>query len=246
MTPFRIAAHRRSRANCSSRFNLDPVLLVALAIATVLHLAFLGRSGQSRRSAFAGWGVTTFALVSPLCALSVALFSARVAQHMVLILVAAPLLARTWPSRRRRFAPPAMWASAVGFAVLLWLWHMPGPYAATFHSTLVYWTMHVTLFGSAVVLWMTLMHHAPADAPPALAVGAVTSVQMGFLGAILTFAGHPLFAPHALTTFSWGFSPLLDQQLGGALMWVPGIFLFVAVLLRSATIAWSGARKIAT
>jgi putative membrane protein len=54
---------------------------------------------------------------------------------------------------------------------------------------------------------------------------------MAFLGAIVTFAGRPLYAPHALTTVAWGLTPLQDQQLGGAIMWVPAGVLFVAAIL---------------
>ncbi len=50
--------------------------------------------------ALAGWLIAASALLSPLCALSVALFSARVAQHMILVLVAAPLIGMAWPRHR--------------------------------------------------------------------------------------------------------------------------------------------------
>jgi putative membrane protein len=63
-------------------------------------------------------------------------------------------------------------------------------------------------------------------------------MQMGLLGAILTLAEHPLFAPHLLTTQAWGLTPLEDQQLGGALMWVPGIVLFLLTSLRSLQRLW--------
>jgi putative membrane protein len=45
-------------------------------------------------------------------------------------------------------------------------------------------------------------------------------MQMGLLGAILTFARFALYAPHYLTTQQYGFSPLDDQQLAGLIMWV--------------------------
>jgi putative membrane protein len=118
------------------------------------------------------------------------------------------------------------------FASFLWLWHLPAPYDATLHSDAIYWTMHVTLFGSAVLLWRELL--ALERRPFALvAAGTVASMQMGFLGAVLTLAGRPLFAWHYLTTEAWGFTPLADQQLGGALMWVPGGVLFLWLALRT-------------
>ncbi len=64
-------------------------------------------------------------------------------------------------------------------------------------------------------------------------------MQMGLLGAVLTFAGHPLFWPHLLTAPLWGLTALRDQQLGGVFMWVPGIGLFLFAALRSLSRLWS-------
>jgi putative membrane protein len=220
-----------------SRFNLDPVLLLGLAVLLAVHL---GRVRHRRGLALAGWTVATAALVSPLCALSVALFSARVAQHMILVLVAAPLIAVALPSGP---TPPAhfarqLWLATTLFFVSLWFWHMPVPYEATFSATWIYWTMHGTLFGSAVLLWRALLHHPPARTTDVLAAGALSSIQMGLLGAVLTFAGRPLFSRHLLTSPLWGLTPLHDQQLGGVFMWVPGIALFLFAAIRSLSQLW--------
>jgi putative membrane protein len=58
-------------------------------------------------------------------------------------------------------------------------------------------------------------------------------VQMGLLGALITFAGEPLYAPHLLTTAAWGLTPLEDQQLGGLIMWAPAaaVYLVAALLV---------------
>ena len=80
------------------RFNLDPVLIGSLLILAGLHVRAVRRSGVAGYVA-GGWLIAAAALTSPLCALSVSLFSARIGQHMVLILIAAPLigaLVLTW------------------------------------------------------------------------------------------------------------------------------------------------------
>lgn len=223
----------------AARWNLDPVLiaiLVALGLAYALG-AGRARLGVGERAAFAaGFGVTALALVSPLCPLSVALFSARVGQHMLIALVGAPLVVVGRPGAAFRTLLPARVkpilpeigpiTAGLLFAVALWLWHMPVPYAATFRSDAVYWLMHVTLFGTACLLWHSLLTRE-GGALVGMAVGIGTSIQMGFLGAILTLADHPLFPEHRLSAPPWGFSPLADQQLGGVLMWVPGCSVFV-------------------
>ena len=215
-----------------TRFNWDPVLITALLVLAAIHIAW--QPERARRTyAACGWGIAAFALISPLCALSVSLFSARVAQHMILILAAAPLLALALPGASPRFARARLWSACSIFFVALWFWHMPRPYDATFASTFVYWTMHVTLFGSAVLLWRELLQNGHQHTVDVLTAGALTSMQMGMLGAVLTMAARPLFFWHLTTTQAWGLTPLEDQQLGGVFMWVPGIALFLWAALRS-------------
>jgi putative membrane protein len=173
----------------------------------------------------AGWLVALIALISPLCALSVALFSARIGQHMALTLVAAPLMARGLAF----VGPRSPMAAATAFLALLWFWHAPLPYAATFASSVIYWAMHLSLIGSAVWLWAQLLEGPPS--PARLAAAVVSMVQMGLLGALLTLAPRALYGPHQLTTAAWGLTPLQDQQFGGALMWSPGGLVFLAVAL---------------
>ncbi|HEY1899018.1 MAG TPA: cytochrome c oxidase assembly protein [Steroidobacteraceae bacterium] len=208
------------------RFNLDPILIAVLILAAMAHLYYLRRQGGAS-TALAGWAITGVALISPLCALSVSLFSARVGQHMILILFAAPLLALRTPPVAVRWARHKVWISMLGFMVALWFWHMPAPYDATFDSTLIYWAMHVTLFGSAVALWRMLLRSPRQVSGDVLLAGVLTSMQMGFLGAILTTASRPLYFRHLATAQLWGLTPLQDQALGGILMWVPGIVLFL-------------------
>lgn len=201
-------------------WNPDP----ALGAAILALLALGWRDSPNRPALAAGALVLAGALLTPLCSLAVALFSARVAQHMLILLVAAPLLALGLRNLRAPSAP----VSAGLFAAALWAWHLPAPYAWTFESGLAWWAMHLTLLLSAAWLAQSLLR---ARAEAALAVGLATAAQMGALGAFLTFAPRPLFAAHAFTTLPWGLTPLEDQQLGGLVMWVPGGVLFAALAL---------------
>ncbi|HEY5106769.1 MAG TPA: cytochrome c oxidase assembly protein [Caulobacteraceae bacterium] len=239
------------------RWNLDPVLIVALC-AIAASYALLTRSrgpawvAPWRRLCFyGGWSLGAAALISPLCALSVSLFSARVSQHMVLEMIVAPLIALGRPSvflawlGRLGGKPPitprshgALAASGV-FAAALWFWHAPGPYTATFASDGVYWLMHVTAFGTALWLWTALFAAARERLGDFLAAATVTTLQMGFLGAVLTFAADPIYRVHWLTTAAWGMTPLQDQQLGGVIMWIPA----GAVILGAITTAMALAMR---
>ncbi len=238
------------------RWNFDPFLIGGLLAVLALYAALRPVDGADRGRArlfYLGWCIGSAALISPLCALSVALFSARVGQHMLLATVVAPLIAaarplesvvRRWPRLKGPGTLQAKhaWVAALTFAGALWFWHAPLPYVATFRWDTAYWLMHVTTFAAALWLWSALLGSRRRMIDNASAL-AITSLQMGVLGAVITFAPRPLYAPHLLTAWAWGVSPLVDQQLGGAIMWVPaGVILAMAavaplaLLLRDPTI----------
>lgn len=209
-------------ADALARWNLDPILLAVLAGATLLF-AFR-RSGQERILGLVGMGVLAIAFVSPLCALSSALFAARTVHHVLLVTVAAPLIAFSLP---RRAVGPLGLATAVQ-ALVLWAWHAPGAYEAALSSDLVYWIMQATILGSAIWFWAAVRR---ASAPAAVVALLAAMVAMGLLGALLTFISAPLYAPHLLTTAAWGLTPLEDQQTAGLIMWAPAAALYLAAAL---------------
>jgi putative membrane protein len=226
-----------------TRWNLDPILMGMLLILCVVHASrenLLRRSDSSSDTArrtwfFAGWGALAFGLISPLCALSVALFSARVAQHMWLMLIAAPLLALSCSFGRPQRTVPELspFAAAGVFALALWLWHWPMLYALTFTSDVAYWAMHITLTGSAIVLWQSLLDVSNERVLARVSAGFVTLTHMGLLGALITFAPRTLYTPHLLTAPTWGLTALEDQQLGGLIMWIPSGAVFLIAALAS-------------
>jgi len=220
-------------ADIWTRWNSDPVLLAALA--AMAYVVGSGRSADAR----AGWGaVALLALVfvSPLCALSSALFAARVVHHVLLVAAIAPLLAIAFPVARLGSPPLALLVAA--HAVILWLWHAPGPYAWGLASVAAYWLMQGTLLASAWLLWRAIL--APATEPGAALLALVATIaQMGLLGALIAFAPRALYAVHFASAEAWGMSPLADQQLAGLLMWVPAILPYLGAGL---WLAWSRLR----
>jgi len=215
------------------RWNADPLLIAALgALALILAR---GRSSDAR----AGWGALALmfvVFVSPLCALSSALFSARVLHHVILIAGVAPLLALAFPQRHAGVVPLA--ALVAVHAVILWLWHAPGPYAWGLASVPAYWLMQISLLGSAWLMWRAILAQ-PLQPGPALLALVATIGQMGLLGALIVFAPAPLYPVHLASTAAWRLSPLADQQLAGLLMRVPAMLPYLAAGL---WIAWSSLR----
>ena len=211
-----------------SRWNLDPVLglaLLLLAIALWRPAARQPAAAQRRRGALRwAWALTVLLYISPLCALSSAFFTVRVVHHMALVLLLAPLLAFGLEPALRRLPAP-LWTCTALAAVAFWIWHAPAPYAAALSSVAVYALMQITLLVSAAAFWVAVRRAAPAAA---LAAILATTVQMGLLGALITFAVRPLYAPHFASTISWGIAPLEDQQLAGITMWAPGSLAYLA------------------
>ena len=92
----------------------------------------------------------------------------------------------------------------------------------------VFWFMQISIVATAAAWWVKIIRSpAPAAATALLA----TMVAMGALGALLTFAHRAYFAPHWLTTQSWGLSPIEDQQIAGIIMWAPASLVYLVAAL---------------
>jgi putative membrane protein len=249
--------------------------LLSLALAAWAYArgvrALWRRAGAGRgirpwqAAAFAGGLLTLFlALVSPLDALSAALFSAHMVQHLALILVAAPLLVLGAPLLPFLWALPVPARQAIGgwwkrasvlrigwralgqplvvwvlHTAVVWLWHLPGPFQAALASEPVHALEHASFLGTALLFWWTVIHPGARErlgyGPGVLYVFAM-SVQSGALGALITFASTPWYPAYGESAPAWGLSPLEDQQLAGLIMWVPAglVYLSAALVLLAA------------
>lgn len=247
-------------------WSLEPAVLGSLALLAWLYRRGLralwesaGRGqvvARSQARAFmAGWVMLLVALVSPLDALGSALFSAHMTQHLLLAVVAAPLLVlgapavalpralspqwrrrvARWQGRLRRWANARPGLPAVGLAVyaLAWsVWHVPALYDAALRSLAVHAVEHATLLTAALAFWAPVLRprRTPVWAGPLLLAGA--AAQGGILAALLVFSPRALYA-HGAATAWWGLDPLSDQALAGVIMWVPGgiVYLIAAATL---------------
>jgi putative membrane protein len=231
------------------------LLLYARGLQRVWSRAGEGRGVRQWQAwCFAGgMAILALALISPLHALGGALFSAHMTQHVLLMGLAAPLLvlgapltAFTWAlplGGRRRVGrmlgsgplhtlwqmltvPAVAW---VLHALAIWVWHVPSLYSATVTSELAHTAQHGSFFLTAVLFWW-----AVRDRPRhglAVLYLFTTAVHSSLLGALLAFSPDVLYAPYALTAPVWGMSALVDQQIGGFIMWVPaGLVYFGAAL----------------
>jgi putative membrane protein len=226
------------------------VTLVVYAIGTraLWRQAGSGRGVRGWRvTAFAaGWLALVVALVSPLHALGESLFSAHMAQHELLMTIAAPLLVLGRPLVPALFAlPPGARREASGWtqrpwfrswwgrltrpgtawllhAIAIWAWHLPRLYDATLQNDFVHTLQHLSFLGTALLFWWTVLHPSWSGRGFAMASLFTTMLHTGALGAILTVSTVLWYPAYGATTQPWGLTPLEDQQLGGLIMWIPG------------------------
>ncbi|HEU4643045.1 MAG TPA: cytochrome c oxidase assembly protein [Gemmatimonadaceae bacterium] len=225
--------------------------------------ARLGRAVARRGvAAFAaGWLVTAVALLSPLHALGERRFSAHMVQHELLMVVAAPLLvlarplpAMVWALPRRARLSVAGWgtgrlwrgvwavasAPVVAWwvhALAIWLWHVPAAYDAALGSEALHALEHMSFLGAAVLYWWSVLRGGRGRSGVGVLSLFTTAVHTSVLGALLTFAPHPLYAAYVERGIGGvgagvgAAAALADQQLAGLVMWVPAAASYVIVAL---------------
>jgi putative membrane protein len=245
----------------------EGLLTIALVVAVCLLVAGYGRGVQElwtrrgtggvvpvwRAGAFgAGVLVVLAAQQGPVHDLAERSFAGHMAQHMLLLLGAGPLLAAgaaslpltlaAPPPLRRRLArrraaltvraSHRTVASALlaggALTVSLWFWHLPGPYVAAVDDPVAHAVEHLSLVTAAWLFWAPVLgaprHRPPAPVAVLMLVGMMLSASA--LGAVLTFAPEPVYPSRVL-----GADPLTDQQLAGLVMWAPmDLFGLVAAL----------------
>ena len=247
-----------------SSWSWDPLvavvmgLLLGLYVSGTLRLRSLGRF----RRALGGWRAFSYffavfvvfiALSSPIDTFADVLLTFHMLQHMLLIMVAAPLLLLGKPmtvvfgalpnrplrefllagpvKATLRFIgrPVAAWAIA---AAVLWVWHLPALYNAAVESYWLHTFQHFSFFASGILFWWPLVNY-PArmfSHPLRMVYVLAAAVQSSWLGAVLTLTDEGWYSVYQDTTASWGLTPLDDQQLGGLIMWVPGGIIYLLAL----------------
>lgn len=217
--------------------------LYGLGVGQLWRRAGVGKGVKVGQAiAWAGGLLTLFvALVSPLEALAETLFSAHMVQHMLLVLLAAPLLAlghagyailwalpleprrtlghltqsRPFLALRRSLTHPlTVWLLATG---VFWLWHVPAFYQAALEHEGLHALEHLSLLATSFLFWQATFR---LDAGSGVLYLFAASVASSALGALITFSPQVWYPAYTHTT-AWGLSGLEDQQLAGLVMWLP-------------------------
>jgi cytochrome c oxidase assembly factor CtaG len=247
----------------------SPVWLLATAALTAyLWTALRARHGSGRLHRLGAFAMALaallLALVSPLAALAErTLFSAHMAQHLLLLLLVPLLTLLAWPRRQqgqqgpagaagqtpslvRRLAPLG-WIAGIG---AMWFWHVPVLCSASQTSRTVFTLQAVSLLAAGTAFWWPIFSPREAHRLPPHQAGAYLftgCLGCTLLGIYLTFsplsvcpvythAADPL-GLLAVVRGEWGLDPAADQQLGGLLMWVPACTIYLSAIL-AVTARW--------
>jgi putative membrane protein len=183
-------------------------------------------------------------------------------QHLLLVIVAAPLLvlgepqyvllwllrvdgrrsvARWW---RRAYAFRAIWSAVSRPAIAwllhvgaLWAWHVPRLYDAALRDERIHVVEHLTFLLTALLFWWVALDRHRLRLGVATFYLFAAGLQGTLLGALLTIARHPWYVAHYTTTQNWGLTSMEDQQLAGLIMWIPAGLVYLVALIPRLVVA---------
>lgn len=252
-----------------SAWHFDPGLGTLLVAGAVVY-GWAYRSAQSAgRPVPPAWQVGAYccglaslavALMGPPHHFSEVSFAAHMGQHLLMTLVAAPLIVAGRPvqvllrgigaRRSGAILRPTLGRPSVRLALAalahpvsvialfngsLLLWHVPSFYEAAVRNRLLHDLEHASFLGTALLFWWVLIDPVPRHhrfSPSTSLLVLFASWMIGdLLGAALTLAREPLYPLYARTPNPWGLDPVVDQSRGGAIMWVGAGALFAVLML---------------
>lgn len=196
-------------------------------------------------------------LMSPIDRLGAELFFMHMVQHLLTMMIAAPLLCLANPFPILLWGMPRNWRLGVGqlfsqqslfrrsltlatrphymwflfFAVYLG-WHEPAAYNLALRRGWVHDLEHITFFGVSMLFWWHAFGVAPKIHKP-MPVWARLAFLLGAIppnmlaGVVIAFSDRIIYTYYESIPRVWGFTLLQDQRLGGAIMWIPGSMMFL-------------------
>lgn len=252
LLPTAVSAHGGGGA---SIFPFNPLVWLGLILVGAAYFYATGIIEQRDPEAvtprqlwffLAGLLVIFIALQSPIDTYADNAFWVHMIQHLLLILAAPPLLLLGMPAAffRPLTERPALLAVMrvlvhPGFAWLIstgvfLLWHIPALYNAAVLDKKIHGLEHLSFLVTALLFWwpvysplLELPRLSRANQVMYLALSCQPNVV---LGAVLVFAPHAYYGVYAGALQLSNITPLADQQIGGAIMWVPGNIVYLAIM----------------
>jgi putative membrane protein len=210
-----------------------------------------------RLAAFAaGIASVWISVASPVAHLDHHLLTAHMVQHLLLMVFAAPLVLLGAPSVVLLHALPRHWGYSVvtqfrtsrlvhrlgvicthpAFCFLagsltVIVWHVPAVFELALHLRFWHAFEHTSFFIAGCLFWWPVIKPWPTIARSSgwsLPIYLfLATLPCDALSAFLTFCGHVVYRPYLSGGGYFGLSPLDDQALAGALMWVTVTFAYL-------------------
>ncbi len=186
-------------------------------------------------AAFAGGlAAVWLAVASPLAHLDHRLLTAHMVQHLLLMVVAAPLFllgARSVHVLDWRLNPVLGWFAG---SLTVIIWHIPKVFELALRSHPWHEFEHASFFSAGILFWWPVIYPArrglTGDWLPPVYLFLAT-LPCDALSAFLTFCDHVVYRPYLAGHGYFGLSPMQDQSLAGALMWVAVTFAYLTPAL---------------
>lgn len=247
------------------QWDLDPVFILSIGLVVWLYALGVRKVRREhpkspfpgRRAAFffAGMAALVVAILSPLAYYDTTLFSVHMWQHMIITLVAAPLIAlgtpitlalrAASPRIRRELLLPILHSPVVkvlSFPVVAWLaltvtmWgsHFSPLYDEALENAWLHRLEHLWYIAGALLFWWPVIAADPVrwrmNHPLRILYLFLQMPQNSFLGVAFYSSGSVLYDHYETLIRTWGPSPLTDQQLAGISMWVLGDLIFLGAV----------------
>lgn len=248
-----------------TRWEFDPAFVLAAVLASWAYAAAVASvnaahplsryPGRRVVCFYAGMGVLVLAIMSPVAYYAATLFSVHMWQHMLIVMVAAPLLLlgtpvtlalrAASPSLRRSVLLPVLHSRAlraitfpvvawVFFTATMWVSHFSPLFNAALENAWLHRLEHGWYLSAALLFWWQVIGLDPTpwrmNHPVRMLYLFLQMPQNSLLGTAVYNASGVLYTHYAATGRTWGPSPLFDQEVAGITMWVIGDLLFLLAL----------------
>lgn len=265
-------AESPSVANIMFGWTFEPLPTLAIAVALGWWWWAVRRVNRAhpatpvprrRTVAFVGAQVAlAFALLSGIDRYDTMLFSVHMVQHVLLMLVAAPLIALSAPitlllrlsshTTRRRWILPILHSRLVRvlsfpvvgwilFAAVMWIAHFSPLFNAALEDPLVHDFEHLLFIAVALLFWWPAVALDPAPWRMGHPVRVVhlfmEMTQNTFLAVVILNVTSVMYVHYATVVRAWGPSPIDDQRLAAGIMWIAGDLVFIAAIM-AVVVGW--------
>jgi putative membrane protein len=252
----------------AERWSFEPTVVLPILLAGSLYLRGVRRARRRRPSSWraetacfiGGLGVSIIALVSPVDGYADTSLSVHMVQHLLLTLVAPPLLLLGRPitlvhatssrstsgtitrisrSRLGRLVGSPLFGFAA-FSIALWVSHVTSLYEATLDNEALHVAEHVAYLVTASLFWWPVVARDPGarrlSHPGRMLYLFLAMPMMSLLGFVIASSSRVLYV-HYVSAAGSVAAASADQRLAGTIMWESSM-LGGAVALSLVFLAW--------